>query len=52
MVSADLDVPSSGAVCSVFERLPATAVVPTPWHVCGTPPLVSLASTWFRSRHT
>jgi hypothetical protein len=34
MVGADLDVPTSEALCSV--------VLPAAWHECGTPPLVSI----------
>jgi len=36
MVGLNLDVPRSEVVCSVFERLPMTVIVPTSWHVCGT----------------
>jgi hypothetical protein len=36
MVGFDHDVPWPERVCSVFERLPMTAVVPFAWHVCGT----------------
>ena len=55
MVSLDLDVSRSEAVCGVFEWLPMTVVVPTSWHACGTsaewseetaPPLMTTA---FRS---
>jgi len=36
MVGADLDIPSSDAVCSAFECLLMTAVPPLSWHECGT----------------
>ena len=37
MLGPDLDICSSEAASSVFERLPMTVVLHPPWHVCGTP---------------
>ena len=52
MVGADLDVPRSAAIPSVFEGLPMTAVLLTPWHECGTLVDIRRESGFFVPRPT